>query len=152
MLCIFKENMQTWTETIKLTDKKFSKNYKMLHKNCNNAKNSTTFSNYIRNIPIEDDEIMVLFDFTKFLDLANLALTITWYTFNSTSKLMMLQWEDQPLQPKQKFICRFMNILQYLQHYTLHRFGNDLLMAFIPYINEHTWIFFCITSTIFIKY
>ena len=25
----------------------------------NNAKNSTTFSNYIRNIPIEDDEIMV---------------------------------------------------------------------------------------------
>ena len=25
----------------------------------NNAKNSTTFSSYIRNIPIEDDEIMV---------------------------------------------------------------------------------------------
>ena len=25
----------------------------------NNAKNSTTFSNYIRNVPIEDDEIMV---------------------------------------------------------------------------------------------
>ena len=29
-----------------------------------NAKNSTTFSNYIRNVPIEDDEIMVLFDVT----------------------------------------------------------------------------------------
>ena len=28
----------------------------------NNAKNSTTFSNYIRNIPVEDDEIMVSFD------------------------------------------------------------------------------------------
>ena len=28
----------------------------------NNAKNSTTFSNYIRNVPIEDDEIMVSFD------------------------------------------------------------------------------------------
>ena len=28
----------------------------------NNAKNSTTFSNYIRNIPIEDDEKMVSFD------------------------------------------------------------------------------------------
>ena len=28
----------------------------------NNTKNSTTFSNYIRNVPIEDDEIMVSFD------------------------------------------------------------------------------------------
>ena len=28
----------------------------------NNAKNSTTFSNYIRNAPIEGDEIMVSFD------------------------------------------------------------------------------------------
>ena len=31
------------------------------HEN-NNAKNSTTFSNYIRNVPIEDDEIMVSFE------------------------------------------------------------------------------------------
>ena len=31
----------------------------------NNAKNSTTFSNYIRNAPIEDDEIMVSFDVTS---------------------------------------------------------------------------------------
>ena len=79
--------------------------------------NSTTFSNYIRNVPIEDDEIMALFDVTslytnipiidtlniikdyvnnddqstrktavpqnKFLDLVNLVLTTTWYTFNS---------------------------------------------------------------------
>ena len=30
----------------------------------NNAKNSTTFSNYNRNIRIEDDEIMVSFDVT----------------------------------------------------------------------------------------
>ena len=30
----------------------------------NNAKNSTTFSNYIRNVPIDDDEIMVSFDVT----------------------------------------------------------------------------------------
>ena len=28
----------------------------------NNAKNSTTFSNYIRNVSIEDDEIMVSFE------------------------------------------------------------------------------------------
>ena len=31
---------------------------------CNNAKNSTTFSNYIRNICSEDDEIIVSFDVT----------------------------------------------------------------------------------------
>ena len=31
----------------------------------NNAKNSTTFSNYIRNVPIEDDKIMVSFDVTS---------------------------------------------------------------------------------------
>ena len=31
----------------------------------NNAKNSTTFSNYIRNVPIKDDEIMVSFDVTS---------------------------------------------------------------------------------------
>ena len=31
----------------------------------NNAKNSTTFSNYIRNVPIEDDEIMVSSDATS---------------------------------------------------------------------------------------
>ena len=34
------------------------------HEN-NNAKNSTTFSSYIRNVPIEDDEIMVSFDVTS---------------------------------------------------------------------------------------
>ena len=81
----------------------------------NNVKNSTTFSNYIRNVLIEDDESMVSFDVTslytkipiidmlniiedyahsddqftrktaipqdKFLDLVNLVLTTTWYTF-----------------------------------------------------------------------
>ena len=31
----------------------------------NNAKNSTTFSNYMRNVSIEDDEIMVSFDVTS---------------------------------------------------------------------------------------
>ena len=31
----------------------------------NNVKTSTTFSNYIKNVPIEDDEIMVSFDITS---------------------------------------------------------------------------------------
>ena len=32
----------------------------------NNAKNSTTFSNYTRNAPIEDGEIMLSFEDTSF--------------------------------------------------------------------------------------
>ena len=76
----------------------------------NNAKISTTFSNYIRNALIDDDEKMVSFDFTslytripvtdtlniikeyinyddeftqdKFFDLVNQVLTTTSYTFN----------------------------------------------------------------------
>ena len=83
----------------------------------NNGRNSTTFSNYIRNVLIEEDKIIASFDvmslytnipiidmlniikdyvnnvdqFTRktaipldqFLDLVNVVLTITWYTFNS---------------------------------------------------------------------
>ena len=79
----------------------------------NNARNSTTFFSYIRNVSIEDDEyhlttssyIIPIIDtlniikgyvnnddqFTrktvirqeKVLDLVNLVLTTTWYTFNS---------------------------------------------------------------------
>ena len=65
----------------------------------NNAKKSTTFSNNIRNVPIENDEVIV-YNLTyvnnadqfikkttitqdRFLDLVNLVLTTTWYTFDS---------------------------------------------------------------------
>ena len=156
------------------------------HEN-NNAKNSTTFSNYIRNVPIEDDEIMVSFDVTslytnipiidtlniikdyvhsddqfarktaipqdKFLDLVNLVLTTTWYTFNSQfyQQTDGVAMEDQHLQPQQKFICRLMKVLQYLRHYTLQKFGNDLLMTFTLLLNVRNWKTFSIISTIFIK-
>ena len=59
---ILKGNMWTWTETIKFTDKK--KWLPVKHDN-NNTKNSTTFSNYVRNVPIQGDEIMVSFDITS---------------------------------------------------------------------------------------
>ena len=62
---------------------------------------------------------------------------------------MALQWETQHLQPQQKFLCRLMNVLQYLRHYTLQNFGNDLLIAFILFLNVRTWKTFSITSTIF---
>ena len=75
----------------------------------------------------------------KFLDLVHLVLTTTWYTFNTQfyqqTELMALQWEAQHLQPQQKFICRLMKVLQYLRHYTLQKFGNDLLMTFILLLN-----------------
>ena len=44
-----------------------------------------------------------------------------------------------------------MKVLQYLWHYTLQKFGNDLLMTFILLLNVRTWKTFSITSTIFIK-
>ena len=57
---------KTKTKTLKqlkiLKDNEFIDNVKDEN---NNDKNSTTFSNYIRNGPIEDDEIMVSFDITS---------------------------------------------------------------------------------------
>ena len=41
----------------------------------NNAQNSITFINYIRNVPIEDGRIMVLFDVTSLY--TNIAITDT---------------------------------------------------------------------------
>ena len=41
----------------------------------NNAKNSTTFSNYIRNVSIEDDEILVSFNVTSWY--TNISITDT---------------------------------------------------------------------------
>ena len=46
---------------LKNTSLKFLK----LKEENNSAKNSATFSNYIRNVPIEDDDIMVSFDVTR---------------------------------------------------------------------------------------
>ena len=44
----------------------------------NNAKNSNTFSNYIRNVPIEGDETMVSFDvtflYTNIIDTLNIIM------------------------------------------------------------------------------
>ena len=79
----------------------------------------------------------------KLLDLVNLVLTTTWYTFNSRFyELMMLQWKDKHLHPHQKFTCRLINKLQYLWHYSLQKFRNDLLMTFIPFLNLSTWKIF----------
>ena len=132
----------------------------------NNAKNFTTFSSYIRNVPIEDDEITVSCDVTslytnipiidtlniikdyvnnddkftrkmvmpqdKFLDLVNLVLITTWYSFDS----QFYQQTDGvamggPASSSTAEIYMHAQILQYLRHYTLQKFGNYLLMTFI---------------------
>ena len=89
----------------------------------------------------------------KFLDLANLVLTTTWYTFNSqfyqrtggvtmggpvfstTAEIYMQAHERTAIST------------------ALHpqKFGNDLLMMFILCLNGRTLKTFSITSTIFIK-
>ena len=59
----------------------------------------------------------------KFLDLVNLVLKTTWHTLNVSfiNKLMELQWEDQHLQPQQKFICRPMPMhTDQCLHYSSH--------------------------------
>ena len=72
----------------------------------------------------------------KLLDLVNLVLTTTGtlVILSFTSKLMVLQWEGQHLQPQQKVKYRLMNKPQYLR-----KFGNILLMRFIPFLNVCTW-------------
>ena len=70
----------------------------------------------------------------KFLDLVNLVLV-----FSFINKLMALQWDDQHLQPQQKSIWRLMNILQYLRHYTLQNFENDLLLLTIRLCHSQTY-------------
>ena len=48
-------------------------------------------------------------------------------------------WEDQHLQTQLKSICRLMNILQYLRHYTLEKFENHLLLTFTQFVYVRTW-------------
>ena len=93
----------------------------------NNAKNSTTFSNYIRNVPIKYDKAMVSFDVTSLYTNISIIDTLN-------------------------IITDYVNNLQqYLRHYTLQKFGNDLLITLILFLNVRTWKTFSITSTIFIK-
>ena len=145
------------------------------------AQNSNTFPDYIRNVPIEDDEIMVSFDVTSlymnipiidtlniikdyvnhdqftrktaipqdnFFDLVNLVLTTTWYTFNSQFYVAMGR-------PASSTIAEiFMQSHERTAISTAlysPKFGSNLLMAFILFLNVRTWKTVSITSTIFIK-
>ena len=85
----------------------------------------------------------------KFVDLVNLFLTTIYYAFNSQfyqqTDGAALKDQDQHLQPQQKFMHRLMKKLQYLRHYILQEFGNNLLITFIKFLNVITWKTFSIT-------
>ena len=88
----------------------------------------------------------------KFLDLVNLVLTTTWYAFNS----QLYQQTDGVAMgglasSTTAEIYMLTKLLQYLRHYTLQKFKNNLLMKLTLFLNVHTWKTFSITSTIFIK-
>ena len=95
-----------------------AENNKMIEKwkdQNNNAKNSTTFSNYIRNVPIKYDKAMVSFDVTSLYTNISIIDTLN-------------------------IIMGYVNNLQqYLRHYTLQNdFGNDLLISLILFWNART--------------
>ena len=89
----------------------------------------------------------------KFLDLFNLVLKIISDTFDSNFSQQTDGVAIGGLASSNtaEIFMQLHEKLQYLRHYTLQKFGSDLLMTFVPFLNVHTWKFFFITSTIFIK-
>ena len=49
---------------------------------------------------------------------------------------MTLQSTDKHYQRQQRFVWRLRNKVQYLQTYTLQKFGNHLLMTFITFLKQ----------------
>lgn len=60
----------------------------------------------------------------------------TFLILSFTDKLMTLQSTDKHYQPQQRFVWRLRNKVQYLQTYTLQKFGNHLLMTFITFLKQ----------------
>ena len=145
------------------------------------------FSNYIRNVPIEDGQIMVLFDATslyrnipitgtpniikdnvnnddqfarktaipqyKFLDLVNLVLATTWYTFNS-----QFYQETDGVAMRGPALSTTAEIYTQVHERTaistaLHhpKVWERFVEGVYSILKVHTWKTFSITSTIFIK-
>ena len=93
------------------------------------------------------------FNFIKDIVFICCSYSMFWFTKEFTQSVFSVKVLSVggPGQAQQKSICRLMNILHYLRHFTLQKFGNDLLMAFIPFLNVRIWKTFFITLTIFIK-
>ena len=85
-----------------------------------------------------------------FLDLFNLVLATTCYTFNSRfyQQIDGVSMGGPVSSTTTEVYMQALEQMQYLQHYTLQKFENDLLMTFIPFISVRTWKTFFIRLTI----
>ena len=85
-----------------------------------------------------------------FLDLFNLVLATTCYAFNSRfyQQINGVSIGGPVSSTTAEVYRQAHEQMQYLQHCTLQKFGNDLLMAFIPFISVRTWKTFFIRLTI----
>ena len=83
-----------------------------------------------------------------FLDLFNLVLATTCYTFNSRfyQQINGVSMGGPVSSTIGEVYMQTHEQMQYLQHYTLQKFRNNLLMTFIPFIS--VWTTFFITLTI----
>ena len=68
-----------------------------------------------------------------------------------TNKRMALQMGGPASSTTAEIYMQDHKQLQNLQHYILQKFGNDVMMTFIPFTNVRTLKTFSITSTIIIK-
>ena len=77
----------------------------------------------------------------KFLDLFNLVLTTILDTFDSNFSQQTDGAAMGGLASSNtaEIFMQLHEKLQYLRHYTLQKFGSDLLMTFVPFLNVHTW-------------
>ena len=85
-----------------------------------------------------------------YIDLLNLVLANTCYTFNSRfyQQIDGVSMEGPVSSTATEVYMQALEQMQYQQHYTLQKFGNDLLMTFIPFISVRTWKIFLIRLTI----
>ena len=85
-----------------------------------------------------------------FLDLFNLVLATTCYTFNSRfyQQINGVSMGRPVSSTIGEVYMQTHEQMQYLQHYTLKQFGKNLLMTFIPFISVRTWKTFFIGLTI----
>ena len=83
-----------------------------------------------------------------FLDLFNLVLATTCYAFNSRfyQQIKGVSMGGPVSLTIGEVYMQTYEQMQYLQHYTLQKFGNNLLMTFIPLIS--VWKTFFIRLTI----
>ena len=124
----------------------------------NNAKNSIAFSNNTRNNPIEDDEIMISFDVISLY--TNIPKIDTLNIIKDYVNIFNSQFYQQTDGVAVRGPAFSITAEIYMQAHegtaistAIHprKFGNNLLITFILFLNVRTWKTISNTLTIFIK-